>query len=105
MQNNLQTGSTPSFRYDIGTTLHKEVKEAWEQSIEVQGLIQAAELVAYHTDGTTRGRGALIAVLNAAERLAKELNIQLDRIEDVAKQAQAYGRPQSIGDAEPKAGE
>ncbi len=66
-------------------TIHQDVKEAWEQSIELQGLISAAELVAYYTDGTTRGRGALIAVLNAAERMARDLNIQLDRIEDVAK--------------------
>lgn len=70
-------------------TLAQDIKEAWEQSIEVQGLIQAAELVAYHTDGTPRGRGALIAVLNAAERLAKDLSTQLDRIEEVAKRAEA----------------
>lgn len=75
-------------------TLHQDIKEAWEQSIEVQGLIQAAELVAYHTDGTTRGRGALIAVLNAAERIAKDLNLQLDRIEEVAKRAEAVASQQ-----------
>lgn len=70
-------------------TIHQDVKEAWEQSIEVQGLIQAAELIAYHTDGTDRGRGALIAVLNAAERTAKELKVQLDRIEEAAKRAES----------------